>query len=247
MKTVTIPFDLEIAKKIQNGEVEGRIVNKAGTEFEIVKWNAKGDYPIIGIFFNEETGISQGLSFTNKGKYIKDRVLDIDDLELEVPEYLTWKEGDYLTIKHNEKTYIIIYKTYTVTEGNHPINYHVLYNVSRGELFFNECATKFLDITPSTPFDIAKLTDALLKEGKRWNPETKQVEDVEKKPEHVFKPFDKVLVKDSDTDIWICDIFSHMDDDNAFYCVRGIWNYCIPYEGNEHLVGKTGNSEEHED
>lgn len=146
-----------------------------------------------------------------------------------------------------KKTYIIIYKTYTVTEGNHPINYHVLYNVSRGELFFNECATKFLDITPSTPFDIAKLTDALLKEGKRWNPETKQVEDVEKKPEHVFKPFDKVLVKDSDTDIWICDIFSHMDDDNAFYCVRGIWNYCIPYEGNEHLVGKTGNSEEHED
>lgn len=103
MKTVTIPFDLEIAKKIQNGEVEGRIVNKAGTEFEIVKWNAKGDYPIVGIFFNEETGISQGLSFTNKGKYIKDRVLDIDDLELEVPEYLTWKEGDYLTIKHNEK------------------------------------------------------------------------------------------------------------------------------------------------
>lgn len=51
MKTVTIPFDLEIAKKIQNGEVEGRIVNKAGTEFEIVKWNAKGDYPLVGIFF----------------------------------------------------------------------------------------------------------------------------------------------------------------------------------------------------
>lgn len=27
MKTVTIPFDLEIAKKIQNGEVEGKIVD----------------------------------------------------------------------------------------------------------------------------------------------------------------------------------------------------------------------------
>lgn len=33
MKTVTIPFDLEIAKKIQNGEVEGRIVNKALKSF----------------------------------------------------------------------------------------------------------------------------------------------------------------------------------------------------------------------
>lgn len=28
MKTVTIPFDLELAKKIQNGEVEGKIVDK---------------------------------------------------------------------------------------------------------------------------------------------------------------------------------------------------------------------------
>lgn len=246
MKTVTIPFDLEIAKKIQNGEVEGRIVNKAGTEFEIVKWNAKGDYPIVGIFFNEETGISQGLSFTNKGKYIKDRVLDIDDLELEVPEYLTWKEGDYLTIKYGTRTYIIIYKSFVPLDES-PMKYHALFNVQNTYLIRENEMIEGDSITPSTPFDIAKLTDALLKEGKRWNPETKQVEDVEKKPEHVFKPFDKVLVKDSDTDIWICDIFSHMDDDNAFYCVRGIWNYCIPYEGNEHLVGKTGNSEEHED
>lgn len=28
MKTVTIPFDLELTKKIQNGEVEGRIVDR---------------------------------------------------------------------------------------------------------------------------------------------------------------------------------------------------------------------------
>lgn len=227
--------------------MEGEIVDKRGINYEIVKWDASGSHSLICTNFNKQRNITTACAYTFEGKYVgKNKESDFD-LQLVVPEYLTWKEGDYLTIKHNEKTYIIIYKTYTVTEGNHPINYHVLYNVSRGELFFNECATKFLDITPSTPFDIAKLTDALLKEGKRWNPETKQVEDVEKKPEHVFKPFDKVLVKDSDTDIWICDIFSHMDDDNAFYCVRGIWNYCIPYEGNEHLVGKTGNSEEHED
>lgn len=27
MKTVTVPFDLEMARKIQNGEVEGKIVD----------------------------------------------------------------------------------------------------------------------------------------------------------------------------------------------------------------------------
>lgn len=31
MKTVTIPFDLELAKKIQDREIEGRIVNGEGT------------------------------------------------------------------------------------------------------------------------------------------------------------------------------------------------------------------------
>ena len=37
MKTVTIPFDLELAKKIQNKEVERNIVDGEGTEYEIVK------------------------------------------------------------------------------------------------------------------------------------------------------------------------------------------------------------------
>lgn len=51
MKTVTVPFDLEMAKKIQSGEVKGKIVDKIGIEYEIVKWDAKGDYPLVGVFF----------------------------------------------------------------------------------------------------------------------------------------------------------------------------------------------------
>lgn len=50
MKTVTVSFDLELAKKIQNGEVEGKIVDKCKTEYEIVKWNAMGNYPLVGVF-----------------------------------------------------------------------------------------------------------------------------------------------------------------------------------------------------
>lgn len=40
MKTVTVPFDLEMAKKIQSGEVKGKIVDKIGIEYEIVKYDA---------------------------------------------------------------------------------------------------------------------------------------------------------------------------------------------------------------
>lgn len=53
-----------------------------------------------------------------------------------------------------------------------------------------------------------------------------------------FKPFEKVLVRDGIGHIWNCALFSHMLDDN-FRCVGGLWQQCIPYEGNEHLVGAT--------
>lgn len=55
-----------------------------------------------------------------------------------------------------------------------------------------------------------------------------------------FKPFDKVLVRDFDDKEWVCDLFSHSRD-KKYVCVGSIWNQCIPYSGNEHLVGTTVN------
>lgn len=60
-------------------------------------------------------------------------------------------------------------------------------------------------------------------------------------PDKVFKPFDKVLVRDSDEGLWKCDFFSHIDVD-GYYCLRSCWKQCIPYEGNEHLLGTTKSS-----
>lgn len=71
MKTVTIPFDLEMAKEIQNGEVEGKIVGKCKTEYEIVKWDAMGDYPLIGVYFDKESNISNARSFTIHGRFME--------------------------------------------------------------------------------------------------------------------------------------------------------------------------------
>lgn len=53
---------------------------------------------------------------------------------------------------------------------------------------------------------------------------------------HNFKPFDKVLVRDYDTETWKCDFFSCIGDKN-YRCVSGFYLQCIPYEGNEHLCG----------
>lgn len=54
-----------------------------------------------------------------------------------------------------------------------------------------------------------------------------------------FKPFDRVLVRHDDQ-YWTCDIFSYYCDD-LFVCVGSSWEQCIPYEGNEHLLGTTNN------
>lgn len=54
-----------------------------------------------------------------------------------------------------------------------------------------------------------------------------------------FQPFQKVLVKDSDVDfsVWHCDLFSHISKEGKYFTISGMWDECIPFEGNEHLVG----------
>lgn len=61
----------------------------------------------------------------------------------------------------------------------------------------------------------------------------------DQKQETELKPFDKVLVRNNDDDEWVCDIFSHIDELDFYYCVGTRWEQCIPYEGNEHLLGTT--------
>lgn len=53
-----------------------------------------------------------------------------------------------------------------------------------------------------------------------------------------FKPFDRVLVRENDASLWRAGFYSHELDGN--HCVCGIYYpQCIPYEGNEHLLGRT--------
>ena len=59
------------------------------------------------------------------------------------------------------------------------------------------------------------------------------------KPKIELKPFDKVLVRDSKSDYWRATLFSHIDKNGCYYCVWASWTYCIPYEGNESLLGTT--------
>ena len=56
-----------------------------------------------------------------------------------------------------------------------------------------------------------------------------------------FKPFDKVLVRDGNREKWQCALFSNYDKEQPYSFITTGDNYkqCIPFEGNEHLLGTT--------
>ena len=59
-----------------------------------------------------------------------------------------------------------------------------------------------------------------------------------------MKPFDKVLVRNAEYGLWIPALFG-MEKDGQYITSAGWQKYCIPYEGNENLLG-TKNEVEHE-
>lgn len=122
------------------------------------------------------------------------------------------------------------------TEFNTTIN-----RIKNGDFWGEEevCETEFF----------AKVTDEERAEfiaaaekyyGGKYNPETLHVEPVKViEPKCSFKPFDKVLVR-CGNGIWGATFFSRCDNKSAWAYV-GVdcnnWEQCIPYEGNEHLLG----------
>lgn len=95
----------------------------------------------------------------------------------------------------------------------------------------------FLSYIPASKDMKEKLFKAMDKAGYTWDGETL------KKKEPQFKPFDKVLVRDINNEPWAISFYSHKQEGEYPYVTSGdmFFRYCIPYEGNEHLVGTTNN------
>ena len=56
-----------------------------------------------------------------------------------------------------------------------------------------------------------------------------------------MNPFDKVLVRDFNYDLWMAGHFSHYakdaEGDYPYFASAACFKQCIPYEGNQHLLG----------
>lgn len=165
--------------------------------------------------------------------YIKTIEEDLDgklNLEtLEIEKQLEFKDGDIVVYGKSVAICRRIYK--------HTLSFYVSLNEMVGLLFADEVESSE-EYRFATDEDKQQLFDALAKEGKAWDAEKKQIVDIKK--EHQFKPFEKVLVRDSYNDMWRASFFSHIKEDDGRYVTTGLtWKFCIPYIGNESLVGTT--------
>lgn len=100
------------------------------------------------------------------------------------------------------------------------------------------CQKDFCTARPSTEEEKQQLFGALAKKGKAWDAEKKAIVNLESAVE--LKPFDKVLVRDCKSDNWRANLFGYIGKKDGYYhCVYANWAYCIPYTGNESLLGTT--------
>lgn len=72
---------------------------------------------------------------------------------------------------------------------------------------------------------------------------------IKEEPKYDFKPFDKVLAKYYEDDNWEASLFirtitDDQDGEIKYECLNGtVYVYCIPFEGNEYLLGTAENPE----
>lgn len=163
-------------------------------------------------------------------KTIEERLggkLNLENLEIE--KQLEFKDGDIVVYGKSVAICRRIYK--------HTLSFYVTLNEMFGLLFADEVESSE-EYRFATDEDKQQLFDALEKEGKAWDAEKKQFVDIKK--EHQFKPFEKVLVRDSIDDVWRASFFSHIKENDGRYVTTCVtWKFCIPYIGNESLLGTT--------
>lgn len=158
------------------------------------------------------------------------------DVEKVQPEF---KDGDIVCI--SGMGYLAYGIVKSINNSSKKLEYYVLNDISTLK-FEDWLSFEDKHIQPITETQQIILFDALAKKGKAWDSEKKQIVDIKK--EHQFKPFEKVLVRDSYDDMWRASFFSHIKENDGRYVTTCVtWKFCIPYEGNEHLLGTTNNME----
>lgn len=196
--------------------------NYSGNTFKTEKWSKETNEAVIKQYISNIEEFKEGK-------------LNLTTLEIEKqPEF---KDGDIVVYGKSVAICRKIYK--------HTLYFYVSIDETFGLLFDDNCVSAE-EYRLATGSEKQQLFAALEKEGKRWDADKKQLVDLSKKCE--FKPFDKVLVRDTKDEFWRPAFFASLDEhcitEYAYGLIgdpEGVFcKYCIPYnEETAHLIGTT--------
>ena len=203
---------------------------------------------ICGIDEDNEFIINPGNAGWTKGFYIpasekaKKKLFDkieaagyrwnADTLELEKIES-KFKEGD--VVIDDQGTLCLVSK---IRDDGFITIIAALYRNKLLNVYTSNTVTRSIQLVSiASTTDRNTLYSTLVREGYKYDKEQHKLMKQE------FKPFDKVLVRDDINGKWIPSIFGYYEDEIdthfPYVCLNGRYGYCIPYEGNEHLLNTT--------
>ena len=225
------------------------LINSCGLQCIFKEWASDYYTKFNGCYSNSRDGY-EDVSNTETDKFVKlddntaygyvreierklGGILNLETLEIEKaqPEF---KDGDIVCI--SGMGYLAYGIVKIIDNSSKKLEYYVLNDMSTLK-FEDWLSFEDKQIQPITETQRIILFDALANEGKAWDSDKKAIVDL--KPKVELKPFDKVLVRDFESQAWQVSLFSYKDSD-SYYCCNGCsWNQCIPYIGNESLLGTT--------
>lgn len=158
------------------------------------------------------------------------------EIETTLPKF---KDGDILVCEFPDSNTTFIFHGY---DECHAYKYYVAFGLW-GDIYIStgiSWCSRYAEVRYATEKEKQQLFDALAKKDKAWDAEKKLIVDL--KPKIEFKPFDKVLVRDCLDEMWRPSFFAYYlpFGKEPYQVIGGEWvKLCIPYEGNESLLGTT--------
>ena len=243
--SIVVPFDLNTARKIKSGEIEGSVlVDNIEIEFVYESKNCASPYNLLFVK-KDGYGISaiyantEGCTFGNA------------TLELRVEAGAYFKKGDILISTLGNP---FIYNGIINREGD----MGCIYGISAYGEITSEEVPIWTSVCSEDKSKYVRL--ATEEEKKSFAERIANTESFEKteiikkylsKYEYLldeqkkcdFKPFDQVLVRASNLGNWDLHLFARVREEEYKYeCLGGVrYKECIPYQGNEHLLGTNKN------
>ena len=245
---ITIPFDVERAKKIQAGEELGKVVTRDGKDARVAFWDLRsGDDKHILVVYERDHGY-QGYGTRFLDGRINDYMENNKDLMLQVPEWTQYKEGDILVVLPEV---VVIFNRFEECTDCCKTKFFVALSAESEKLYFPDREENHFgyreDIKGYANEEQKQQLIVALKASTdpRAKEYLKRFFGIEEKQEQKFEFLQPVLVRDGNGDSWRYGEFI-FERAGVYYVNGGTgWYSCIPYnDQTKHLLGTTDNWEE---